>query len=100
MKNWHTEETEALFRAILSLRTAEECSAFFEDVCTIKEITEIAQRLKVAKLLKQGASYQAISQETGVSTATISRVNKCLAYGNGGYTLVIERTEGKGQNND
>ena len=92
MKSWHTSETDALFEAILSLRTPEECYAFFEDACTIKEITEIAQRLKVAKLLQQGASYHAISEETGVSTATISRVNKCLAYGNGGYALAIERT--------
>lgn len=93
MKNWHTNETDALFGAILSLRTVEECYAFFEDVCTIKEITEIAQRLKVAKLLQQGVSYNRISEETGVSTATISRVNKCLSYGNGGYALVIERTQ-------
>ena len=100
MKNWYTEETEALFRAILSLQTVEECSAFFEDACTIKEITEIAQRLKVAKLLQQGTSYHAISEETGVSTATISRVNKCLSYGNGGYALVIERTKGNGENHD
>lgn len=96
MKSWHTNETDALFEAILSLRTVEECYAFFEDACTIKEITEIAQRLKVAKLLQQGASYHAISEETGVSTATISRVNKCLSYGNGGYALVIERMQNAG----
>lgn len=104
MKTWHTSETDALFRAILSLRTVEECYAFFEDACTIKEITDIAQRLKVAKLLQLGASYHAIGEETGVSTATISRVNKCLAYGSGGYALAIERTkeqeqEGRFENN-
>ena len=93
MKNWHTSEMDALFQAILSLQTVEECYAFFEDACTIKEITEIAQRLKIAKLLRKGVSYHAISEETGGSTTTISRVNKCLAYGSGGYALAIERTE-------
>lgn len=95
MKNWHTEETDALFRAILSLNNVEECYAFFEDACTIKEIIEIAQRLKIARLLRDGVSYHAICEETGVSTATISRVNKCLSYGNGGYRLVLDRSDGK-----
>ncbi len=91
MGNWHTKETDELFRAIASLQTMEECYSFFEDACTIKEIIEIAQRLRVAKMLSKGASYQSISKETGVSTATISRVNKCLEYGNGGYRLAINR---------
>ena len=95
MKNWHTEETDALFRAILSLNNVEECYAFFEDACTIKEIIEIAQRLKIARLLRDGVSYHAICEETGVSTATISRVNKCLSYGNGGYRLALDRSDGK-----
>lgn len=95
MKNWHTEETDALFRAILSLNNVEECYAFFEDACTIKEIIEIAQRLKIARLLRDGVSYHAICAETGVSTATISRVNKCLSYGNGGYQLALDRSDGK-----
>lgn len=95
MKNWHTEETDALFRAILSLNNVEECYAFFEDACTIKEIIEIAQRLKIARLLRDGVSYHAICEETGVSTATISRVNKCLAYGNGGYQLALDRADGR-----
>ena len=91
MGNWHSKETDELFLAIASLRTVEECYSFFEDVCTIKEITEMAQRLRVAKMLSQGTSYQNICKETGVSTATISRVNKCLEYGNGGYRLAIDR---------
>jgi TrpR-related protein YerC/YecD len=91
MANWHSKETDDLFKAISQLNTIEECYDFFEDVCTIKEIMEIAQRLRVAKLLESGASYLAISKETGASTATISRVNKCLHYGSDGYQLVLER---------
>ncbi len=93
MATWHTQQTDDLFRAILTLNTVEECYAFFEDACTIKEITEIAQRLQVAKLLSAGTSYAAVTKEVGVSTATISRVNKCLEYGNGGYQMVMERTK-------
>ena len=91
MANWHSKETDDLFKAITQLNTIEECYDFFEDVCTIKEIMEIAQRLRVAKLLESGASYLAISKETGASTATISRVSKCLEYGNGGYRAAIRR---------
>ena len=91
MANWHTKETDDLIRAIVELHSVEECYTFFEDVCTIKEIIEIAQRLRVAKLLDSGLSYQAISKETGASTATISRVSKCLEYGNGGYRAAIKR---------
>ena len=93
MSNWHTKQTDELFEAILTLGSVEECYAFFEDACTIKEIIEIAQRLKVAKLLSAGTSYVTISKEVGVSTATNSRVNKCLEYGNGGYQLVMGRVE-------
>lgn len=91
MSSWHTDDTDELFEAILTLKTVEECYAFFEDACTIKEIIEIAQRFKVAKLLYAGTSYHSISTETGVSTATISRVNRCLEYGNNGYKTAIER---------
>ena len=86
------------FMAILSLENVEECSAFFEDVCTFKELSDIAQRLRAAKLLSDGASYTEISQATGMSTATISRVNRCLAYGSGGYKTVIERTKKSEEN--
>ena len=95
MEKLHTEEVTGLFEAILSLNTVEECFSFFEDVCTVKEILDISQRLKAAKMLKAGANYTDISKETGMSTATISRVSKCLEYGKGGYGMVIERTEGK-----
>ena len=95
MKDHHSKDIEELFSAILSLETEEECRAFFDDVCTVKELSDIAQRLRAAKLLKNGASYTEISRETGMSTATISRVNRCLAYGGGGYKLVIDRTENK-----
>lgn len=93
MNSWHTAEMDDLFRAILTLKNVEECYAFFEDACTIKEIIEISQRLKVAKMLKAGINYATISKEIGVSTATISRVSKCLEYGSGGYKMVIDRTE-------
>ncbi len=93
MSNWHTQQIDELFEAILTLKSVEECYAFFEDACTIKEIIEIAQRLKVAKLLSAGTSYVTVSKEVGVSTATISRVSKCLEYGNGGYKMVMERVE-------
>ena len=89
--NYHNEATERLFRAILSLNTMEECKNFFEDACTIKEILDIAQRFEVACMLTEKKSYQQISQATGVSTATISRVNRCISYGSGGYQTAIER---------
>ena len=91
MKNFHSKLTENLYRAILSLETEEECRNFFEDICTVKELQDVAQRLKVAQMLKDGSSYQEVSRETGASTATISRVNKCLVYGSGGYDIVISR---------
>ena len=91
MKSFHSELTENLHRAILSHENVEECRNFFEDICTVKELQDIAQRLKVAQMLKSGCSYQEVSRETGASTATISRVNKCLVYGSGGYDTVISR---------
>ena len=83
--------TDALFEAILSLETVDECYKFFEDACTIKEILDISQRYEVARLLSEKKNYQEISKETGASTATISRVAKCLSYGSDGYALVLER---------
>ena len=91
MKPLHNADVDALFEAVLSLQTVEECYAFFEDACTIKEILDISQRLKAAKMLSSGTNYADISRETGMSTATISRVSKCLEYGAGGYRTVIER---------
>jgi len=91
MQNWRTKSTEDLCEAILSLRTKEECIAFLEDICTIKEILDISQRLNVAQMLSQGVSYTTICKETGASTATISRVSRCYEYGTGGYKNVIAR---------
>ena len=95
MTNKHSKDVEELFEAILSIQTMDECRAFFEDICTVRELADLAQRLRAAKLLKNGVSYVEITKQTGMSTATISRVNRCLAYGGGGYKLVIDRTENK-----
>lgn len=84
-----------LFRAILELKTIDECYDFFEDVCTIKEMKDMAQRLEVAALLHAGQSYQQICTKTGASTATIGRVNKCLNYGTGGYRRALKKTDAK-----
>lgn len=93
MEKLHTKEVDTLFEAILKLETVEECYKFFEDACTIKEILDIAQRLKAAKMLTNGENYAVVSRETGMSTATISRVNKCLSYGGGGYKMILDRLE-------
>lgn len=87
----HTEQIDQLFRAVLSLRDAEECYSFFEDICTVKELLAIAQRMEVARMLSEGCSYQRTIAETGASSATISRVKRCLDYGAGGYRLILDR---------
>ena len=84
---------EQLFAVIQALDTPENCRLFFEDICTIRELQDMAQRLEVAMLLRQGKNYQEISAETAVSSATISRVNRCLLYGEGGYRLALEKWE-------
>ena len=86
-----SKENDALFDAVLSLRTREECYRFFEDICTIAELKSISQRLEVAKLLRKNVTYHDISERLGASTATISRVNRSLEYGAGGYRLVLDR---------
>ena len=91
MHHIESESLNQLFDAILALKDREECSKFFEDICTIKEVLDLAQRLDVAVLLDQGVSYQNIAQQINVSTATISRVSRCLNYGSGGYQLALER---------
>lgn len=80
-----------LFQAILKLENIEECSNFFEDLCTISELRAMEQRFQVAKMLDEGQIYSDIAKETGASTATISRVNKCLTYGSDGYRTVLDR---------
>ena len=84
---------ENSYRAILSLKTIEECETFFEDICTYQEVESLAQRLEVAIKLTEGKSYVDINKVTGASTATICRVSKALNYGDGGYKTVIERLE-------
>ena len=80
-----------LYSAVLSLKSPEECKIFFEDICTIKELETMSQRLEVAKMLLDGKTFNEIVSATGASTTTISRVNRCLNYGDGGYQAVIEK---------
>ena len=91
MKPYHNKDMDFLYRGILSLQTREECYAFFEDICTIKELQAMAQRFRVAQMLRENKTYQQIQADTGASSATISRVNKCLLYGSGGYATALER---------
>ncbi len=91
MANINLSTFDNFFSAVLELSSIEECRAFFEDVCTIKELQDLSQRLEVAKLLNEKKNYNEIIKETGASTATISRVNKCLMYGNGGYEMILEK---------
>ena len=90
-KNIHTEAVDQLFEAILCLKNREECYTFFEDVCTINELLSLSQRFEVAKMLREKKTYLEISEKTGASTATISRVNRSLNYGNDGYDMVFDR---------
>ena len=89
------EEIDDLFEAILALENQEECYRFFEDICTIKELQSIAQRLQVAKLLREKKTYSDIEEITKASTATISRINRCLNYGSDGYQLILDRLDNK-----
>ena len=82
---------DRLFRTILNLETIDECYAYFEDLCTIKELSDMSQRLDAAVLLAQGMSYQKIMEQVDISTATIGRVSKCLNHGAGGYRTAIEK---------
>lgn len=97
MKKANLNDFRIFYKAILSLENVEECEAFFKDVCTIQELEAFKQRLEVAVLLNEGKSYIDINNITKASTATISRVNRCLNYGDGGYSLVVNRLK-KGKN--
>lgn len=90
-KKIKTEAVDHLFQAILCLKSAEECYDFFEDLCTVNELLSLSQRFEVASMLKRHNTYLEIAEKTGASTATISRVNRSLNYGNDGYELVLER---------
>ena len=93
MNQFHTEGASLLVQAVLALKTEAECEAFLDDLMTAKEIQDCAQRLLAAKLLKNNHVYTDIAEQTGLSTATISRVNRCYTYGPGGYKTVLERLE-------
>ena len=86
-----TKSVDNLFDAILCLETKEECYLFFEDICTINELLSLSQRFEVAKMLREQRTYLEIAEKTGASTATISRVNRSLNYGNDGYDMVLDR---------
>ena len=86
-----SQQNDELFTAILTLENTEECYAFFEDICTINELLSLSQRFEVAKMLREHKTYLEIAEKTGASTATISRVNRSLNYGNDGYDMVFER---------
>ncbi len=100
MKNMEEQNTDRLFEAILHIKDIDECRRFFEDLCTIQEIRSMAQRVEVALMLRQKLTYQEIAQKTGASTATISRVNRCLMYGAEGYKKVLDRVAEESENSD
>ena len=91
MSKLRNPDTDLLFEGILKLQNVEECYRFFTDICTIKERQAMAQRFRVAQMLRDNKNYQQIQADTGASSATISRVNKCLLYGSGGYATALER---------
>ena len=86
-----TAQIDALFQSILQLKDEEECRRYFEDLCTIKEVQALAQRLEIARRLDRGDSYLNTVEHTGASSATVSRVNRCLEYGAGGYRFILDR---------
>lgn len=90
-KKIKTEAVDHLFEAVLTLKSPEECYAFFEDVCTVNELLSLSQRYEVAKMLREKKTYLDIAERTGASTATISRVNRSLNYGNDGYDMAFKR---------
>lgn len=88
--NYRNEATDRLMDTLLRFESREDLYCFFEDVCTVKELHDMAQRLQVARMLDEKCSYAAITKQTGMSTATISRVSRCLVYGSGGYRMAID----------
>lgn len=90
-KNRHSAQTDVLFSAILSLKSLEECYDFFADLCTMKELDDMAQRIEAAQMLLDGKTYEQIVKDVEISTATISRINRCIQYGSGGYEKILKR---------
>jgi TrpR-related protein YerC/YecD len=95
--SFRSKSVDRLFQTFLNLETIDECYAYFEDLCTIKELLDMSQRLDTAILLKEGLSYQKICEQVDISSATVGRVSKCLNYGSGGYNTAIEKLQ-KGEN--
>jgi TrpR-related protein YerC/YecD len=98
IENIKSEHTDYLFKAIMSLENTEEFYKFFDDLCTVAEVEDMSKRLQAAKMLRSGEVYNEISAKTGQSTATISRVNRCLKYGSNGYNIVLDRLESGDKN--
>ena len=96
-RNIHNERTDRLLDGILSLQNREEAYRFFEDLCTVNELESLGPRFEVAGMLREDRTYQDIAQTTGASTATISRVNRCLNYGTDGYVMVLDRMSNENQ---
>lgn len=94
------ESLDRLFKGILTLENIEECYAFFEDLCTIPELKEMSRRMVAARMLRDNTVYSEIAEKTGLSTATISRVNRALKYGNDGYKMVLDRMESDENENE
>jgi len=94
-QGWRSNDTSALFEAVLTLRTEEEAAAFFRDLCTLRELTDLSHRWAVVRLLDQGHPYRQIAEEASASTATITRINQWLQHGSGGYRLVLDRLRRK-----
>jgi len=99
-KNIRTDSVNHLFDAILSIKSREECYTFFEDICTVNELLSLSQRFEVARMLRNHKTYLEIAEQTGASTATISRVNRSLNYGNDGYDMVFARMNEKPENEE
>lgn len=87
------QDTERLFKAILQLNNLDECHEFFEDLCTMKELADMSQRVCAARMLLDGKTYEQIVKNVEISTATISRINRCIQYGSGGYAKILERLD-------
>ena len=88
-----SEPIDKLFQSFLTLQSLEDCYQYFEDLCTVKEVLAMAQRLEVARMLANGESYQKVTDDTGVSSATVGRVKRCLDYGTGGYRMILHRED-------
>ena len=94
------EQTDDLFRAVLALQNLDECYDFFEDLCTMKELADMTQRVRAARMLLDGATYEQIVKKVEISTATISRINRCIQYGSGGYSTVLARVAAEKKSKD